>query len=60
MKDDVNQKIIDNIEKADCDDEVRIFLKELFMLEFVHSNEHSWQFTKLYESLLDKHFKQGK
>ena len=59
MSTDINRRILQNLDCANCDDSTKEFLREIFFLEYKHSEEKVWQYSKEYDSSLKRHLKQN-
>lgn len=51
----INDKILDQIEKYNCDDELKIFLKEALRLEFDREKKNTSHFFNEYDDIIEKH-----
>lgn len=53
----INDKILDQIENYNCDDDVKIFLKEALRLEFVREKKNNTHFFNEYDKIIEKHMR---
>jgi hypothetical protein len=54
MNIDMNRRILQKISESDTDEEIKKFLKEIFLLELEHSGS-LWKHGKDYERLIKKY-----
>lgn len=59
MEEDVNERIIEKIEKSEYDDSVKEFLLESIREEFLHYGRH-WKYTDVYDKNIKRYSKDYK
>ena len=55
MTGNVNKKIIDKIKSDNIDQRMKDFLIDIIRLEFRHSEDSKWKYSKEYERLIKQH-----
>jgi len=55
MTGNVNKKIIDKIKSNNIDQRMNDFLIDIIRLEFRHSEDSKWKYSKEYERLIKQH-----
>lgn len=51
----INKKILSKIKKSEFDEEIKEFLEKILFLEFQHSEEYGWRYSKEYEKYIKKY-----
>ena len=55
MVENINKKIINKIKESDFSEEIKQFLEKILLLEFQHSEEYGWKYSKEYEKYIKKY-----
>jgi len=55
IEESINKKIINKVKESEFNEEIKEFLEKILFLEFQHSEEYGWRYSKEYEKHIKKY-----